>query len=318
MTSKIYRSVFRQEESVVLEDEWLKVTLVPGMGGKIASLIFKPDERELLWQNSGEGFIKSAYDSPFFAGDMSGIDDMFPTIDECFYPDGPWKGTRLPDHGEVWALPWDCHLDHDHNKVTLSVSGVRVPYKLSKTLMLREEKLELRYELKNLSPFSFRFIWALHPLFKVDEFTRILLPESVQQVINVGGSPSRLGAYGSVHSWPITKDSSGEVYDMSRILQPEKGSCDKYYAIGPTPEGWCALRNERSGLEIKLTFPSEQVPYLGMWVNEGAYHEQYNVAPEPCTGAFDSVATATQWGAVSVVPGMGSYEWSLSIEVNQH
>jgi len=316
MSSKIYHGTYRTKKSIVLENALLKVTLVPCMGGKIASIIYKPHETELLWQNPSDGFVTSEYDSAFADGDMSGIDDMFPTIDECFYPDGPWKGTRLPDHGEVWALPWDYQVNE--NEVTLSVLGVRIPYKLTKILSLKEQKVELRYELSNLSPFSFKFIWVLHPLFKVDEFTRIILPECVKQVINVGNSQSRLGAYGSTHSWPITKDCLGEVYDMSKILPPEKGSCDKYYVLNSTPEGWCALLNKRNKLEIRVAFTKEQVPYLGIWVNEGAYHEQYNVALEPCTGAFDKVDIAAQWDAVSTISAMGTYKWNLSIEVKQH
>lgn len=315
MGSKIYPSVYRNQESIVLENELLKVTLVPGVGGKIASLIYKPRNSELLWQNSEEEFVQSEYDSSFAEGDMSGIDDMFPTIDECFYPDGPWKGTRLPDHGEVWALPWNSHLNNQ--EVTLSVLGVRIPYKLSKKIKLIGNKLDLSYNLENLSPFSFKFIWALHPLFKMDEYTRIILPESVKQVINVGSTSSRLGGYGSTHLWPITKDNSGAVYDMSRISPPEKGSYEKYYVVGPTPEDWCALFNERSKLETRIKFTKEKVPYLGVWVNEGAYHGQYNVAPEPCTGAFDRVDTAANWGAVSTVAGMDTYEWQISIEVKE-
>ncbi|KLU62437.1 hypothetical protein CEB3_c11710 [Peptococcaceae bacterium CEB3] len=315
MRSKIDQGIYRGARAVVLENALLKVTLVPGMGGKIASIIYKPLDSELLWQNSLEKFVESEYDSPFSDGDMSGMDDMFPTIDECFYPDGPWKGTRLPDHGEVWALPWASHIHG--TAVTLSVFGVRIPYRLSKIVSLSEGKLDLRYSLKNLSPFDFKFIWALHPLFKVDEFTRIVLPESVKRVINVGNSPLRLGAYGSTHSWPITKHSSGEIYDMSRILPPGKGNYDKYYVQGSVPEGRCALYNERSGMEIGLTFSPEKVPFLGMWINEGAYHAQYNVAPEPCTGAFDRVDIAAQWGAVSTIPAMDTYEWQIGMDVKQ-
>lgn len=104
---------------------------------------------------------------------------------------------------------------------------------------------------------------------------------------------------------------------MSKIVPFGQGNCDKYYVQGTVPEGWCALRNERGGLEVRLTFPPEQVPYLGIWVNEGAYQGQYNVAPEPSTGAFDRVDVADCWGTLAGVPGRGTYEWQISIDVRR-
>jgi len=40
----------------------------------------------------------------------AGFDDMFPTINECFYEDYPWKGQKMPDHGELWSLEWKYEI----------------------------------------------------------------------------------------------------------------------------------------------------------------------------------------------------------------
>jgi len=53
-------------------------------------------------------FKPVAYGAVFVDQDMSGWDEMFPTINACTYPaPSPYAGITLPDHGEVWVLPWE-------------------------------------------------------------------------------------------------------------------------------------------------------------------------------------------------------------------
>ena len=305
---------FRGTDSIILESKELKVTLVPAVGGKMASLLHKETGKELLWQNPADKFIPLKYDSSYVEGDISGFDEMFPTINECFYPSKPWKGINMPDHGEVWALPWDYGITD--NTVHLWVHGVRMPYKLEKWVTIVEDNIvSSNYQVTNLSPFSFNFIWAAHPLFNADEYTRIIMPPTVREIINVFGLRPRLGVHGEKHSWPVTRDVEGKEYDMSKLLPLGQGSFDKYYVWGRMREGWCALHNTESKMAIALSFDPAKVPYLGMWVNEGGFCNQYNVAPEPCTGAYDQIDVATQWGAVASLEGRQTYCWPLRISV---
>ena len=63
---------------------------------------------------------------------MSGFDEVFPSIESCYYPVEPWEGVKVPDHGEVWSLPWRYEVHED--SVDLSVHGVRFPYRLQKKI----------------------------------------------------------------------------------------------------------------------------------------------------------------------------------------
>lgn len=58
-------------------------------------------------------------------------------IYESFYEDYPWKGHRMPDHGEVWSLDWKVEIGE--SEVTLWVYGVRLSYLLKKTIRFSEE-----------------------------------------------------------------------------------------------------------------------------------------------------------------------------------
>ena len=66
---------------------------------------------------------------------------------------------------------------------------------------------------------------------------------------------------------------------------------------------------------LGLVWPVQQLPYLGMWVNEGGWNNLYHAAPEPCTAPFDAWDVARQWGKLPVIPAFGSQEWELRITV---
>jgi hypothetical protein len=55
------------------------------------------------------------------------------------------------------------------------------------------------------------------------------------------------------------------------------------------------------------------VPYLGVWLNEGGWEGQYNIAPEPATGAMDRIDFSRMWGMNSVLKGRQTVSWHLCI-----
>ena len=57
---------------------------MPEWGAKLASLIHKQTGREYFFQMPGEKFRRGTYAGPYPDGEMSGFDEMFPTITECF------------------------------------------------------------------------------------------------------------------------------------------------------------------------------------------------------------------------------------------
>ncbi len=179
MNCKISRSKYKDIDCLILENGKLAVTVIPECGGKIQSIYDMEKKKEYIWQSPWEHFRKGQYDSLFESGEFSGFDDMFPTVSECYYPSGPWKGTKVPDHGEVWSLPYDFEIKDD--SVVLSVNGVRFPYRLQKTLSFSDASiLRIDYKAFNLTGFDFDFIWAAHPLFNCNESMEIVFPKSVK------------------------------------------------------------------------------------------------------------------------------------------
>ena len=83
--------------AAVLENDVLRVILLPKRGGKTVSILYKPMGFELLSQPK-EGYPPLAPGMDFSQGDASGFDDAFPSIDqEILMVDG--KAVAYPDHG---------------------------------------------------------------------------------------------------------------------------------------------------------------------------------------------------------------------------
>ncbi len=89
----------------------------------------------------------------------------------------------------------------------------------------------------------------------------------------------------------------------------------KYWFEQKVTEGWCILHDPARRLSIGMSFPPDQVPWLGMWLNEGGYAGQYNIAPEPATAAMDRIDFAKMWDRGSVLGPGEKREWHLTITV---
>src|ERR1051326_6625824 len=133
MTVRLFESNYKELPSVVLENETLRAEFV-ARGGRMVSLQHKPLAYEVFLHQQGTKYIRGGYGVLLPSEQPAGFDDMFPTIDPCYYEQFPWKGIELPDHGESWALDWD--IVSENEALTLSYYGVRLAYKFTRRVNL--------------------------------------------------------------------------------------------------------------------------------------------------------------------------------------
>lgn len=316
MGANIYESFYKDVESVVVENDKLKAHFLPKLGGKMASLVWKETGREFLSQAHNPKYKIPRYDGIYVDAECSGFDDMFPTIDVCYYETYPWNGVKLPDHGEVYSLCWSYKIED--SCLYMSTYGVRLPYKLEKWIRFETSNtLKIEYKATNLSHFDMDFIWAAHPMINAEEGGEIILPYDDEAGITcVFSEDGGFGKYGYHMKWPKTTRLDGKLQALN-ITAPRnnKGNNYKYYFNKRIPEGWCIYKYNSDGTALKLSFPEDKVPYFSIWVNEGSFHNLYNIAPEPCTGAFDRVDFAKIHGTNSVLEAKNEYCWFLSFSV---
>ncbi|WP_258168054.1 hypothetical protein [Paenibacillus sp. AR247] len=57
-----------------------------------------------------------------------------------------------------------------------------MPYRLEKTYSFAaEDRLRIDYQVTNLSPFPFAFLWAAHPLLRIEEGMQIIVSRRVER-----------------------------------------------------------------------------------------------------------------------------------------
>ena len=137
--TRISRGSYKDQDAVILESAQARAVVLPEWGAKLASLVHTGLGVETLWQTEGAAYRRTTYGDGYERGEISGFDEMFPTISRCLYEAPPRSGTEAPDHGEVWTLPWEHSLSG--SSVRLWVNGVRFPYRLEKEMSLEDGRL---------------------------------------------------------------------------------------------------------------------------------------------------------------------------------
>lgn len=310
----IKRSEYKGRDAVTVGNGRLEACFLPADGGKMARLTDLGTGREFLVQAKNSEYLPLDFDRPYIDGECSGFDDMFPTIDEGYYELSPWKGVLLKDHGEVCRLKWDCEVED--SLVRMSVHGVGLPYRLTKTVRFEEESLFLEYTCENSSGFDMDFLWAAHLMLTVEEGGRILVPFAEgSKAVCVFTQDSDFAGYGDRVDWPVHTTASGRGIPLSETLACNpRGNNYKYYFNETVPEGICGYAYP-DGTSLLVDFDRRHVPYLGIWTNEGSFKGYHNIALEPCTATFDRPDRARLRGQHSTVPAGGRFGWWMSFSV---
>ena len=316
MNKKISQTKYKDVKAVSIESRLLKAVFLPLYGAKMASLIDKESGREFLVQADGRSYKKLAYTGDYVAAECSGFDDMFPNIDEYEYMDFPWVGTMMPDHGEVCGLPWEYEILESGNCLHFWVYSVRFAYRLDKWVRFEgDDEMTIEYEAKNLSPFDLDFIWAGHVMINAQQGAQITLPfKDGAKATCVFCSDESFAKAGDVLVWPQKSAIDGGQAQLNVTGERNlDGRTYKYYFDEEASQGWCRYKYpDGTGLELK--FDNSAVPYLGIWVNDGAFKGYHNIAFEPCTGTFDDPGRAKQHGQNSVLKEGGEYAWTISLK----
>lgn len=311
--------VANDEECISLESEALRIKMWPRLGGKIVSLVVRghgslmgSEDRELLHPPI-HTYNAATETSSFEDSDAGGWDECFPTVGACEF-----HGRAYPDHGDIWRRPWDAVVKHD--SLLAHVSAYSAPLRFSRWLSLDGPTMHLRYSVANTGTDGADFLWSAHPLFRVEEGDRILLPSSVDEVAVESSSSGNPLKSGSHASWPIAELASGGHVDLSIVGKNDGVTSHKLFA-GPLDIGWCGIYREQLQLGIVMGFHPAQTPFAGLWISQGAWPtsgsgpKQYAVALEPTTAPCDALDQAAKLGFAHHLLPQAEFSWPLQFEV---
>lgn len=307
-------TTFKGEKAILLSSDLYELTLLPERGAKIASIIYKPQQLEILSQISEPYYNPSADPSVGFTSqDSSGFDDMFPSILADKYEWETSEITTINDHGNVWYKQWS------YNSISSKecLCSVEIPEffcLLEKSIRITGNGIQVAYALTNKSHSPFKGLWAAHILFAMREGMYLKVDSSQVEIINVMKN-SQLGedSFGIRHTFSTNSDA----WKNLSYFDPNSHSCAKYYFANPTDLSRCSLVDEQNNLVIHVDYDPKVTPYLGIWKNERGWENQMNVGIEPATSGMDSPSLAEKFGMKTIFPAKEVTVWNLQISCSQ-
>jgi hypothetical protein len=137
-TVELYRGL----RVVTLENELLRVQILPEAGAKIWQITYLPLDTELLWNNPHISPAQHAIHAPYDDVWSGGWDELFPNDEEAVI-----RGKRYPDHGELWSAAWDAESFSfaDRVGVTLRLQTPLSSVTVEKTIELRHGSAQLHF-----------------------------------------------------------------------------------------------------------------------------------------------------------------------------
>lgn len=271
----------------VLSNRDAEVAVVPELGARIISLKNRRSGREWMWHPAGGlTLFQNCPGDDFSNGPLVGMDECLPTIEPC-----TWRGRQLPDHGEVWTAAWN--VDAEAWKSGVLKTSVRLsvsPFDFERAIELEENEIRLSYQLANRSPAPEYFLWAMHPLLRLQPDDRLVLPPSTRTLMN--------GA-----TWIDAIDPDVRKGDSCKVL------------AGPLKAGFAAIRSGHTddGLEFEWT-PAENNG-LGIWLTRGGWHGHHHFAIEPTNSGADALTTAVAREWCGTVDGASNTTWQVRVRI---
>ena len=288
-----------------LRNEKVELRVLPELGARVVSLRDLHTGREWMWHPPGElKLFRNKFGDSFLDSTLAGLDECLPTLAAC-----EWKGRQLPDHGEVWALPWK--LDETafaEGRIATTVKTPLSPFAFERVISLAGKTVTFSYRLTNTGQEAEEFVWTVHPLLTLVEGDRMELPAEVTEFRIDGGSSAPVLDRGAVWKYPAP-------FENFRIDQLQLGenvsACVKGFTH-PLRTGRAAIVNDATGDRLEFQWDTAENNTLGIWLTRGGLKGWHHIALEPTNGAPDNLALACkEWKRHSVLASKESKQWGF-------
>lgn len=295
--------------AAVLKTGRVELRMAPDLGARIFSLRDLRTGREWMWHPPGPlKLFRNKYGDPFIDSTLAGLDECLPTLSAC-----EWKGRRLPDHGEIWALAWELdEAAFARGRIKTSVKAPVTPFEFQREISLDENIVTLSYRLFNAGSGPEEFVWTVHPLLTIEEGDRMELPGEVAEMRINGGSAAPELAFGAVWKYPAPFEN----FQLDELhLGENRGACVKGFTH-PLREGRAAIVNDKSGDRLEFRWDTVENDTLGIWLTRGGLKGWHHVAIEPTNGAPDDLAVACrEWKRHGRLAPGETKRWSFRLGV---
>lgn len=294
--AEIFETRFKDVDGVCVKTKKFSAIFLPKYGGKLASLIDCENGKELLAQDKNEKYLPQDAQSVYVDNEVSGTDDLFPTIDMCIT--GFANNEEYPCHGEV--LRHKHFYSIDGHVLNMSFASEKFGYIFKKQIREAENgELAVKYTIWNRTDKDFPCLFGLHCMFAAEKDGKILTFEKDDTAVIMFDEKAELGG-----RWDEITVS--EKVFASDMYAPD-GNAYKFYLSLPKTKGKCGYFYPSVNKNIVLSYSAEELPYLGIWMNNGMFKGMYSAAAEPCTLPYDSPENAGNKGKSFVIKSNEEY-----------
>jgi len=278
----------RTFKAIILENEYLRLTIVPELGGRIYRCLFKPTGQNLFYENS---ILKPSYWGPLSREEnwwlaAGGMEWAFPTV----------------EHGYEWGTPWEYSVGYEGGGITLSLWDTetdRLRVKVDISLLPGRVYFTLRPHIENRTSIEARYQFWSNALLTlgsktVSPETRFIYPTS-QVIVHGSGDPS-LPQAGETMSWPIY-----EGRDMSRY-----GNWVSHLGlfIPQSSRNFVGAYNHETDLGVARIFPHQEAPGVKLFAMGSGFPDT-DTYTDDGSQYFEiwGGATPTFWEYAALAPG---------------
>jgi hypothetical protein len=316
---RIREFIYREHRCLTIENELLRVLIVPDKGADILEFLYKPLDLDFMW-HSRHGLRRASHfrsSTPLHTGHFR---EYFAGGWFEMLPNGPrpctYRGAEFGYHGEATLLPWEYEIlvdEPERVEVRFAVRLVRTPLFVEKTIRLDGESatLYVSESIVNEASQTVEILWGQHPTFGppfLAENCQVYVPPCRAIVGEDVPSDSRL-APSQTSIWPVMHNRSGATIDISRVPGPEARSHD-FVRLEELSDGWFAIVNPERKAGFALHWDINVFPVLGFWqLFHGApdypwYGMNYLVALEPAVDLPSLEDAALRGTALSLEPAL--------------
>ena len=320
----LIRGQFHGHTAVWLENEFLRVGVLPEKGADIFEFVYRPGGIQILIEMPTG--LKPPMDRPqgeFLDNYEGGWQELFPNHgDACEF-----QGQVMPMHGEVALMPWEVQVIQDNAAETclhLQVRCQNTPFLLERIMRLRAgtAQLELLEKLTNESGEACEFVWGHHVTLgeafldgesRLDIPARtILTPDVLFELGTARLSP------GQTSPWPSAWDRAGKTVNLASIPGRQIHSHDDAFLTG-LERGHYTVTSSRRGLCFSLDWDETLFPWVAFWqplggADQAPFTGMYGVGLEPWVSRYP-LAEAVEKGQAMSLAGGASLETRLVASV---
>lgn len=289
-TCRVSETAINGHRACLLENDSLRVIVLPEKGADIYALIHKPTGVDFLFKNPtglappGAPPVEGHGGVPFLFNYEGAWQELFPNHDDATV----YRGAELPFHGEAALLPWRDEIimeRPDEIAMRFTFNSPSLPLRLERVMRLQAGSLRLILDetVTNLSDEAIDFVWGHHCVIgepfleagcRMDTSARTIISRDI-----LYEEATARFAPGQRETFPLARTRDGRRIDLREIPGRAAHTHDDLY-LTDLDGGWITVTNPRLGLTFSLHWDDQIFRWIIYWeVFGGADAPPFNGLP---------------------------------------